>query len=155
MSTFGFPPLSTQGNLNRVLTHVVIPGFPQLSVSAPFMAKTMATVTFDGPFVDQIPTATGVVNSPAPYVMAQVIFNILRSQAIAAAWMTQLQVQSVLGAVTIFSDATTFPEITLLNASVIEVTPGPFDGTDPTTQITVKGVFPINAALWAGALAQA
>ena len=152
---FGFPPITTQGNLNRVLTHVVVPGAPQLSVTAPFMAKTMASVTFDGPFVDQIPTATGVVNSPAPYVMGQVVFNILRSQAIAAEWIARLQLQSTLGAITIFSDSTVFPELVLENASVIDVTPGAFDGTDPTTQITVKGVFLINAALWAGALAQA
>ena len=149
----GFPPLTTQGLLNRVLTHIVVPGFPQLSVSAQYMSKSMAVPTFDGPFVDQIPTATGVVNSPAPYVMGQIVVNLLRSQALCTLWIAQAQIESTLGDVVAYSDSTVFPPITLNNTSIIDIDPGAFDGSDPTTKITLKGVFLTNADLWAGELA--
>lgn len=143
-------PLTQQGNLNRVLTHIVITDFPGLNVSASYMSKSMATVTFDGPFVDQIPTATGIVNSPMPYVMGTIEVNLLRSQPLAAAWLTQTQVGSILGSVTAYPDSTAFPSVLLLNCSIVDLSPGAFDGADPTVKVTIKGVYEANDSLWTG-----
>lgn len=143
-------PLTAQGNLNRVLTNVVVASWPQLTVTAPFMAKSLARVTYEETFNDQIGTATGVVNSPVPYVMTQIEINLLRSQAVAGLWIAQAQVQSVLGSVTAYPDSTAFPAIQLTNCSIMSIDPGAFDGQDPTVKITVKGVFQTNANLWLG-----
>ena len=146
----GFNPMAYQGLLNRVLTHVVVTDFPQLSATASFMSKAMTSLTFDGDFTRQEKTATGVVNSPEPYVMGHLTLSILRSQSLAALWIAQLQVLSILGDVVTYSDSTVFPQLTLNNCSVMNVEPGPYDGQDPTTKITITGVLPINAALWTG-----
>lgn len=143
-------PLTQQGNLNRVLTHIVVTDFPGLNVSASYMSKTLATVTFDGPFVDQIGTATGIVNSPMPYVMGTIMVNLLRSQALAGAWLTMTQTGSILGSVTVYPDSTIFPSILLLNCSVVDLDPGAYDGTDPTVKVTIKGVYETNLSLWTG-----
>ena len=143
-------PLTSQGLLNRVLTNVVVTSFPQLSVTAPFMSKSLAQLTFDAPAVDQIGTATGVVNSPVPYVMAQIVVNVLRSQAVAALYYAQWQLNAVVGSVTAYPDSTTLGPFVLANCSILDVDPGAFDGQDPTTKVTMKGVYYVNADLWAG-----
>jgi hypothetical protein len=143
-------PLAIQGLLNRVLTHVVVADYPQLSVTAPFMSKALTSLTFEGDFTTQIPTATGIVNSPEPFVMGSLVVSILRSQLLAAIWIAQLQVNSVLGSITTYSDSTIFPALTLINCSLQGVDPGPYDGQDPTTKLTIEGVLPINAILWSG-----
>ena len=144
----GFNPLIQQGQLNRIITHVIVPNFPQLSVTAPFMAKAMASVAFDEEFVDQPETATGIVNSPMPYVKSTLTVNLIRSQAVCGLWVAQIQSQAMIGDVTVYSDSTLFPSITISNASITGMEPGPFDGTDPTVKATVKGIWYTNSTMW-------
>ena len=146
----GFNPITGQGLLNRVLVHTILPIFPQLTVTSPFMAKSQAVLTLEGPFVHQMGTATGLVNSPEPYVMGQLVISLLRSQALSGLWVAQSQVTSVIGPVTIYSDSTEFPSVTLADCSIIDIDPGAYDGQDPATKVTIKGVFYTNASLWAG-----
>jgi hypothetical protein len=145
----GFPPLTVQGNLNRVATHIVVAAYPYLNANASYLGKSLAVCTFEPPFTDQIETATGIVNSPKPFVMSTIVISLLRSQSLAAAWLGQVQANSYLGAVTAFPDSSVFPAIALTNASITELDPGAFDGMDPVTKVTVKGTFLLNASLWA------
>ena len=145
----GVNPLITQGLLNRVITAIHVPTFPQLNLSAPYMSKSMVNLTFDGPFTDQIETATGIVNSPKPFVMGQLVLSVLRSQAVSGLWILQVQTASYIGSVTTYSDSTVVPSVILANCSITDIDPGAYDGTDPTTKVTVKGVFYTNALLWA------
>lgn len=142
-------PQILQGILNRILTSVIVPNFPQLSVTAPYMSKSLVQLTFDGNAVDQIGTATGIVNSRQPYVMANLTVSLLRSQSVAAAYLAQWQIDAVLGSVTVYSDSTTLPGITLNNCSMMEIDPGAFDGQDPATKVTLKGQLFVNSAMWA------
>jgi hypothetical protein len=144
----GLAPNTQQGNLNKVATHLVVASFPALSVNASFMGKSMVKVTLDSPFVQQLPTATGIVNSPEPYVMGHMTFSLLRSQTLANAWITQAQIQSTIGTVQIFSDSTVFSAITVLNCSITDFDPGPYDGSNPDVPITVSGSFPVNSTMW-------
>lgn len=144
----GFPPLTVQGNLNRVATHVVVTSLPQLSATASFLGKSLVQVTLEGPFTDQIETATGVVNSPKPFVMGQLVLSLLRSQTLAALWVAQVETSTYLGDIVAYPDSTVFPALALTNASIIDLDPGAFDGVDPTVKATVKGTFLINSALW-------
>lgn len=143
-------PLVQQGILNRVLTNVIVTSLPQLSVTAPFLSKSLVQLTFDEAAVDQIGTATGLVNSPKPYVMAQVVVNLLRSQYVAALYLEQWQLNAVIGTVKVGSDSTLFPDIPISNCSIDSIDPGAFDGQDPTTKVTIKGVFYTNSELWIG-----
>lgn len=144
-------PQAQQGMLNRVLTSIVVATYPQLSVTAPYMAKSLAQIDFDEDGVDQIGTATGIVNSPMPYVMSTIQVNLLRSQGIAAAYIAQWQANAILGDVTVYPDSTVFPAIKLVNCSLLRPSPGPYDGQDPTVKVTIKGVYYTNAVMWAGA----
>jgi hypothetical protein len=146
-------PLIPQGQLNRVLTSIFVPSFPLLNVTAAFMSKGQAVLTFDGPSIDQLDTATSYVPSLKPFVYGQLIANIVRSQALTAAYMAQWQSNGLLGNVTIYPDVslgTGFPPITILNAALLDVDPGAFDGADPTTKLTIRGTFNTNVQIWQG-----
>ena len=141
-------PQITQGTLNRLLTQLTFASYPALNLSSGYMSKQFATMSFDGAPVGQIPTGTGVVNSPEPYVMASLQFGVLRTQALGAAWLAQMQLNSVLGTVTGYSDSAVYPSSTIVNASITGFDPGAWDGTDPVIKVTVTGVYYINNSLW-------
>ena len=145
----GFNPLTAQGILNKVRTHIVVPGNVALNATASNMAKSQAVLTFEGPFVMQEETATGIVNSPQPFVMAQIVLSLLRSQALAGLWIAQAQTASILGNVVAYPDSANFPAVTLENCSITDIDPGAFDGVDPATKITIKGVYRTNSIMWA------
>lgn len=136
------------GPLNRVRCHVVIAAIPTLNISAQSMGKSFARIEFEGDFVQQIETATGVVNSPEPFVMATITIGLLRSQPLAAAWLSQAQDTGILGDVTIYSDTSAFPAIDISDGAIRSMEPGSYDGTDPVVRLVIRGTANINSALW-------
>ena len=144
----GTNPLIQQGTLNRVRCAVLFGSYSNLNVTSEYMSKSFATITFDDPFVTQIPTATGIVNSPEPYVMSTISFGLLRTQPLATSWLSQINATSTLGAVTIVSDTSAFAPISLANASVLTFNPSSFDGLDATVSTTIRGVYYPNLNLW-------
>ncbi|OYY59034.1 MAG: hypothetical protein B7Y55_01100 [Polynucleobacter sp. 35-46-207] len=141
-------PNIPQGTLNRIRSNITIPGNTALNVTPAYMDKSFVTVTFDGEFDNLIPTATGGVTSPEPYVMATVSFGLLRTQALANAWQSQVKALSDLGNVSIFPDTTAYAEIDLVNCVVSHIDPGPFDGTNPSVKVTLRGIYYVNNDLW-------
>jgi hypothetical protein len=127
---------------------VVVSDTPTLNATPQYMGKQFAHIEFEGDFTQQIETATGVVNSPEPYVMATITFGLLRSQTLAANWLAQAQNTTILGDVAIYSDTSAFPPITLNDTSIRTLNPGAYDGTDPVVRITLRGTFNINSSLW-------
>ena len=138
-----------QGVLNRLRCNIVVPDFPGLSITAPYMGKNLARVAFSGKFVTKEPTATGYVNSPEPYVLATISVELLRPQALASAWIAQAQLYGIIGPVTIYSDASTFPALTSYETSIGDFDPGAFNGMDPVVRLSLEGKFPANSQLWA------
>jgi hypothetical protein len=145
----GFIPQVVQGNLNRAAVHVVVASFPALSVTAGFMSKGGVHVSYEGDAVTQIPTMTGVVDSPEPYLMTTLTVSILRTQALTNAWAQQQATNSTIGNVTIISDSTSYAPIVMQNTAIQNINNGPYDGTDPTVVITLRGQVQINSSMWA------
>jgi hypothetical protein len=141
-------PMVAQGVLNRVRCSVVVPNFTSLNITAPYMGRSFAKIEFEGNFVEQIGTGTGAVNSPEPYVFATVTVGLLRTQALAANWAAQFQTNSGIGPITIHSDTSAFPPITVSNAVIRHLDPGAYDGTDPVVRLALRGEFYINNDLW-------
>jgi hypothetical protein len=137
-----------QGTLNRLLTQLTLSSYPALNVVSGNFSKSFMRATLEGPFTTQIETATGVVNSPEPYCMASFDFGILRTQATAGAWISQVQVGTVIGTAIGYGDSSVFPSIQLVNCSVQALDPGGWDGMDPTIAITLRGLFYLNSGSW-------
>lgn len=141
-------PQITQGVLNRVRTSLIVPSNTGLSVTAPYLGKSMINVEFEGNFSEQIDTGTGMVRSPEPYVACTITMGLLRSQALSATWLAQAQTDTYLGAVTAHSDSSVYPSIPLVDAVIRNIRNGAFDGADPVVQVTIRGTFYVNGAMW-------
>lgn len=141
-------PGIARGVLNRIKCSVVVPSFPSLNVISSNMGRAMARIAFEGQLVNQIPTGTGVVNSPEPFVMATITITLLRTQSIAASWFAQVLSNSHVEDATIYSDTSAFPPIALQGVVASHMDTGPFDGTSPDFQLVLRGALPINNQLW-------
>jgi hypothetical protein len=141
-------PFVPQGTLNRVRSSVIVPGFPSLNVTSSYMGKDFVTVSFQGSFAELIPTATGGVTSPEPYVMASVAINILRTQSLSEAWRTQAEALSAIGPITVHSDSAAFPALSFDNCIIRDFEPGAYNGMDPVVRVTLQGIYYINNQLW-------
>jgi hypothetical protein len=147
MAGIGNPQVS-QGTLNRIRTHVVPVSFPNLQITASYMGKDMAEITFDDVFVDQEPTGTWFVNSPRPFVMGTLSVTVLRSQSLGNLWLAQIQLNAQIGDVATYADSAPFQTITLGDCSVTGFAPGKYDGGDPGVKLTLKGGLYVNGQLW-------
>jgi hypothetical protein len=139
---------TARGVLNRVKTSVVVPSFPSLNVISANMGRSLARIAFNGQLVNQIPTGTGLVNAPEPFVMATITIALLRTQPIAAAWFAQIQLDSSIQDATIYSDTSAFPPIALQSVVASHMDPGPFDATSADFQLVLSGAFPVNSNMW-------
>lgn len=143
-----FPPFVPQGTLNRLRCSIVVPNNSNLNITSSYMGQRFVKLTFNGGFAELIPTATGGVTSPEPFVMANVTVDLLRTQALAANWINQVETQSAIGPLTVYPDSAAFPSINLLNCVVTGVDPAAYDGRDPVVRLTLMGIYVTNSDLW-------
>jgi hypothetical protein len=141
-------PQVAQGTLNKLRGSVVIPAFPFLNVTAPFLGPQGISLSFDGQTTTQIPTMTGTVTSPEPYQMVTVSIALLKTQGLASAWETQRQTLSTIGAINITPDTSTLPVYVIQNCAIANVSELSFAGTDAVYMVTVTGYYQINNSLW-------
>lgn len=144
----GSASLPSLGTLNRTLTHITFASFPTLNIGIQNMGKNLAVLTFEGSFVEQPEVAVGIVPSPEPYVIGSVAVSVLRTQALGAAWLAQVNATGNLGTITVYPDTKAFPGITLSSVAVRSFDPGAFDGMDPLIKMTLRGVYYPNNNLW-------
>ena len=145
----GFVPGIVQGNLNRAAVHIVVTSYPALSLTASTMSKGQAHLTYEGNAVTQIQTATGIVDSPEPFLMTTLVVNILRTQAVANAWILQQQSNATIGNVEVYPDSTSYSPTIIQNTAIQNIDNGPYDGSDPTVRVTLRGQVQINSSMWA------
>lgn len=141
-------PQIAQGTLNRLRGSVVVPNYPALQVTAPFLARAAISISFDGEATTMIPTMTGTVTSPMPYQLTTTTINLLRTQSLASLWETQRQTNSAIGDITVTPDTTTLPPYTFINCAITNVRELGFAGDDASFVVTVVGYYPINNSLW-------
>lgn len=141
-------PALARGVLNRIRANIVFPDFPAMNIAPENMGRSMVRVAFEGQLVTQIPTGTGAVNSPEPFVFVTITVGMLRTQPIAAAWLNQIMTNSSVQNITAHPDTSAFPPIALQDVVVSHIDPGPYDGTNPEVPIIFRGLLPVNNDLW-------
>lgn len=141
-------PQIAQGTLNRLRGSVVVPAFPSLQVTAPFLGKQGISLSFQGEAAEQIPTMTGTVVSDLPYQMATISIALLKTQSLSSVWEAQRQSQSAIGSVTVTPDTSAHPTYTIENCSIGSVRELSFSGDDAGYVVTVNGYYQINNDNW-------
>lgn len=141
-------PMISPGVLNRVRASAKFTTYPQLNVSASYLAKEGVEISFQGNIVEGLPAMTGVVQSPQPYVLSQVKIHLLRSQALASQYKAQLELDGLLGNLRLYTDSSTFGEFDLVNTAITSIADTTFNGTDPGFVITITGTYYVNSSMW-------
>jgi hypothetical protein len=142
-------PMVPQGTLNRVRGSVIIPNFPNLNVTAPFLGPAGISATPSGEGTVYLPTLTGAVTSPEPYQLMEITLNLLRTVALAQLFRTQYETNSVLGDITVVPDATTLANYTYNNCAIRNIPRElSFAGNDAGYVVTLGGIYYINNAMW-------
>jgi hypothetical protein len=141
-------PNVPQGTLNRIRASVTIPAFPSLNITASFLGKRGISVARNGPITTSLPTMTGAVQSPEPYQPVRITAALIKSQALAAAWQAQEQLNSLLGAVNVRPDATPLVPYPYTNCALENVDELQFNGESEGYIIHLTGYYLLNSSLW-------
>lgn len=142
-------PTISQGTINRIRGSVIVPGLPNLNITAPYLGKMGIRVAFDGNATVMIDTMTGMVTSPEPFLAANVTVHLLRTQNLGLLWRQQMESQtSAIGDITVTSDSSIWTDYDFQNTAITAVHEVPFDGTDPGYVIVIRGTYQINAQLY-------
>ena len=142
-------PQVPQGTLNRLRGSVVLGNFPALNVTAPFLAKEAISIAFEGDGAILVPTMTGGVQSPEPYIMVVITANILKTQNLAALYKAQFELDTNIGPISVYPDSATLPEYDFVNC-VMAGAPRELvlDGNQAGFSVTYHGIYQINSSLW-------
>ena len=142
-------PLIDQGVLNRIRGSVQWADFPGLNVTAPFLDREGINLRKEGDATSQHPTMTGLVQSPEVYMPVSVTIALLKTQALAAAYQSQMQDTTILGEGTVFPDVSTgIAPYVLYNMAIKTVGELLFNGTTPIWGVTISGYWVINNNLF-------
>lgn len=141
-------PNVPQGMLNRIRASVIIPSFPQLNITAPFLGRPGISMVRNGPVTTSLPTMTGAVQSPEPYQPVRISASLIKAQSLAAAWQAQEQLNSLLGDIVVRPDATPLTPYPITNCSLDNVEELRFNGETEAYAISISGYYLVNSSLW-------
>lgn len=141
-------PLVSQGTLNRLQASVVWANFPSYNVTPSYLGKAGITLALEGEATVMIPTMTGTVTSPEPYMMVSLTMNLLKTQPLANAYKAQMELSTLLGNCTVWPDTTVLGNYPLNNMAIESVRELNFAGDDAGWVVSCKGYYLINGSLF-------
>jgi|ERR1035437_6185228 hypothetical protein len=139
-----------QGTVNKLRGSISFPDFPAINITNSFLGSEGIKITYSGETTTIIPTMTGIVTSPEPYMMVEIAAHIMRTNGMSGAITNQLKASSTVGNAVVRSDVSTESDVTVLNASITGLGEVHMDGKNPAQMITFKGYWPINSNLFGG-----
>lgn len=139
-----------QGTLNRVLGSVFFSDSPELNITAGFLDKGGISLAHEGNLSDLLPTLTGAVVSPVPYVMASITIHLLKTQSVGSAFKSRMETSTTLGTVSVYPDVTpgVFTSFQLNSCVLQSFQEMAFDGTQPGFIVKIQGVWNINSNMF-------
>ena len=141
-------PLIDQGTLNRIRGSVVLPGFPSLNVTAAFLGKAGISVGLQGESTLFLPTMTGAVTSPEPYMMVRVTVHLLKTQQLSTLYKARMELDARLGDMQVIPDAVGFPNYDFFNCAISAVRELSMAGDDGGYVVSMQGYYNVNSTLW-------
>lgn len=142
------PSPALQGSVNRLRGSVVFALNQELTITAPYLAREAISISWGGDAAQLLPTLTGGVQSPEPYVMGEITVHVLRSQSLADLFKTQIQTDTNLGSINVRGDSDTLSDFQFENCVLAGFESLTFDGNNAGFVIKIRGVFYVNSALW-------
>ena len=136
------------GSLNRLLASFIVPSFPQLTITAPFVTREGLHLGFEGDATQSLPQMTGVVQSPEPYQMATITGHVLKTNGLGQLYELQKTINTAIGDCTAIGDSPSLAPYQIVNCAIFNTQPAMFNGTDAGYVVTIRGTYYINSQLW-------
>ena len=141
-------PTLIPGNLNRIRGTILVPGNATLNVTAPYLGKEGIVIAPQSAVVTQMQGMTTVVNSEEPYQLVQVTAMVMKSLALSAAYINQIQQSPTVGTITVTPDTGVLPQFTLYNCAIVNWNQISMAGTQPDFAIVFQGQWNVSNDLW-------
>jgi hypothetical protein len=141
-------PKVAQGALNKVMASVIFTDNSDLNVTASNLGKAGVTLSFQGNMAELIPTMTGTVTSPEPFVQAELTINVLKTQGVSEVYKEAWEGNAVIGDIVVNPDVSTLSSFQLVNCAIMTVQELNFAGADPVMQVRIQGSYEVNSSLW-------
>lgn len=141
-------PLLVPGNLNRIRGTILVPNNTALNITAAYLGKEGIVVSPQSAVVTQMQGMTTIVNSEEPYQIVSVTAAIMKSLAMSAAYLDQIQNSPTLGTITVTPDTAVIPSFTLYNVAITNWSQISMAGVQPDFTVTFSGQFMISNDLW-------
>lgn len=141
-------PNIQQGTLNRIRASIIFPQLTFLNITSPFLGRRGITISFEGNATVYIDTMTGAVTSPEPYLRMTLTADLIKSQAYANQFKTQLELASLLGPAIVRPDAPAMQPFYLENCSIMNPGDLDFNGTTSSFPIRIGGIYQVNSSLY-------
>lgn len=141
-------PLVSQGSLNKLRASITWPSFTNLNVTAPYLSKEGIRLSLQGESTLYLPTMTGAVTSPEPYMMIECVINLLKSQSLANQYKQQMEVNALLGDGTVRPDAVALGVYQITNCAIKSIRELDFSGEHALFSVTIGGYYLVNSTLF-------
>ena len=143
-------PNTPLGTINRLLASIVWHDFPSLNITPSFLATEAIDMTLEGVMTTMLPTMTGFVTSPEPWMPLRMVVHLVRSQSLAAAFKLQWENSTLIGPGTVRPDvaSSTLPPFQVDNVAITNLNALNYSGRDAGFIVTLMGQYQINSALW-------
>jgi hypothetical protein len=141
-------PTLIPGNLNRIRGTILVPSNATLNVTAPYLGKEGIVIAPQTAVVTQMQGMTTVINSEEPYQLVQITAMVVKSLALSAAYISQIQQSPSIGTVTVTPDTSTLAPFTIYNAAIVNWNQISMAGTQPDFAIVIQGQYNTSNSLW-------
>jgi hypothetical protein len=141
-------PLVSQGTLNRIRGSIVFSNFPTMNVTAPYLSKEGIRLALQGDTVMYLPSMTGQVTSPEPYMGIEATVHMLKTQVLANLFKRQMELSSLLGDATVRSDASSLDVYQITNSAIKTVRELDFSGDNAQFVVVIGGYYLVNSSLF-------
>lgn len=138
------------GTINRLLASLIWDQFPVLNVTPSYLAPEAIDMTLEGVMTTMLPTMTGFVTSPEPWMPMRMVVHLVRSQSLAAAYKAQWEASTLIGSGTVRPDVpqANLPPFLIDNVAITNLNTLNFSGREAGFVVTMMGQYQINANLW-------
>jgi len=143
-------PQVLQGSLNRVKASVVWATNPQLNITSSYLGRPGIRFAPEGESTAFLNTLTGAVTSPEPYQLFNMTVALVKPQALADLYKSQIETNALIG------DGTVYPDVISPGLGVFNITncaietfrEVSFAGDEPTLMVVIKGYWLINSNMF-------
>lgn len=117
-------------------------------MTAPYLGKQGIRLTLQGESTLYLPTMTGAVTSPEPYMMIECVINLIKPQALANLYKQQMETTALIGDISVRPDAVALGVYNLINCAIKGVRELDFSGEHEGFAVTLGGYYLTNSSLF-------